>query len=74
MRQEIQQFMLEKAGEISAVILSKLKFLMRVLVNGLSQERNWHTFVNVSSLKLLTAFVCIMSNVPLKVGTYLQCY
>ena len=29
------------------------------------QEWNWHKSVNVPSLKLMTAFVCIMSNVPL---------
>jgi hypothetical protein len=57
--------MLEKAGEIWGVILSELQLLMRVLVNDLLQEWNWHKSVNVPSLKLMTAFVCIMSNVPL---------
>jgi hypothetical protein len=61
----MQQLMLVKGGEIWAVILFKLQFLMRVLVNDLLQEWNWHKSVNVPSLKLMTAFGCIMSNMLL---------
>jgi uncharacterized membrane protein YbaN (DUF454 family) len=59
----MQQLMLEKVGEIWVVILFKLQFLMRVLVNDWLQEWSWHK--SVPSLKLMTACVSIMSNVSL---------